>query len=142
MHFRLTDVAPVPVGTTDITEEKMSQTSHGRFYQRLALFKGDGKAYPRLRHFGFWLIHNCLVHPLLGVVPRPFVLDLHELSSRWLNQKRNPFVFPFVYPKIPSYFLWFFHNVFAHILIGVFPIRPMFAFHDWTATLMGVPDWV
>ncbi len=31
---------------------------------------------------------------------------------------------------------WLVHNLVAHILIGILPIKPFFDFHDWTSIKM------
>jgi len=31
------------------------------------------------------------------------------------------------------HYWWFVHNCVCHPLIGVFPIKPFFDFHDWTS---------
>lgn len=131
-------------------------TSRGRFYSRLERWKKDGKAFPRTRHHVQWLIHNCVVHPLIAVAPVTFLLELHELSSRWLNVPRRTvetdgvskylhgrsFVLTSpVIPKAKSRFFWLLHNTAGHILIGLLPIRPFFFFHDWSAKQMGAPNW-
>lgn len=123
--------------------------SEARYQKRIPLFEADGKPHPHLRHYTHWLIHNCISHPLLGVLPNERAVEFHQISSNWLNrmpvfhklggrfQSRSM-------PKIPEgkRGWWLLHNVAAHIAIGLCPTRPMFAFHDWTAEKMDVPGWV
>lgn len=136
------DFVPV-VLSNDLT------TSRGRFNSRVEAFKQDGKAFPRTRHHGHWLLHNLVVHPLIAVFPVTFLLELHGLSSRWLNfrteyryDRQKSFVL--TSPKVPtpkSRFFWVIHNLVSHVLIGLFPLRPFFFFHDWSAKRMGTPNW-
>jgi len=37
------------------------------------------------------------------------------------------------YRKFLVWHWWLIHNCLAHPLIGLFPFRPFFWFHDWTA---------
>ncbi len=39
-------------------------------------------------------------------------------------------------PWIQHTFWWIVHNVVAHPMIGLFPLRICFAFHDWTSRRM------
>lgn len=135
--------ASPPNGSPDLT------TSRGRFYSRLKSWKSDERTFPRTRHHIQWLIHNCIVHPLISVFPVTFLLELHELSSRWLSlrseyryDRQKSFVL--TSPKVPtpkSRFFWVLHNSVSHVLIGLFPVQPFFFFHDWSAKQMGTPNW-
>src|SRR4051812_2055104 len=48
-----------------------------------------GRRIPRhdspAQHHVYWLLHNLVAHPLLGVLPTQRVVDFHELTSWWLN---------------------------------------------------------
>lgn len=35
-----------------------------------------------------------------------------------------------------SFGWWLVHNLIAHVLIGLFPFKPFFQFHDWTSRRM------
>lgn len=63
------------------------QGSEGRYRLRQALFLVDGKPLPRVRHFGWWLLHNCVAHPILGVCPVRKTFELHDWTSKKLNHK-------------------------------------------------------
>lgn len=121
---------------------KRNSTSAGRFQYRLNVFKTDGRPHPVLRHWGFWVIHNCVVHPMMAVSPSSFLLELHELSSYWVNHRSGSALYFNLPPKIKSRFWWTLHNFIGHMAIGILPIKPCFAFHDWSAPKMGSPDWV
>ncbi len=132
----------------DFLDDPHNGGAEARYRARIPLFEGDGLPNPRLRHYTHWLIHNCVVHPLLGAIPNIRMAELHQLSSNWLNRKRVFADFGKIErrgpPKIPegNRGWWLLHNVAAHIAIGLCPTRPTFAFHDWTAEKMGVPGWV
>jgi hypothetical protein len=128
-----------------------AETSEERYRQRIPLFEADGRPRPRLRHRAHWLLHNCIVHPILAVLPNERATELHTLSSVWLNRTwtRRPRKFaqvtlPLAAPRIAgsSRAWWIFHNLFVHPAIGVAPISAMFRLHDWTADKMDVPGWV
>ena len=36
-------------------------------------------------------------------------------------------------PLVQHYFWWLIHNLVAHPMIGVFPIKKSFQFHDWSS---------
>jgi hypothetical protein len=37
------------------------------------------------RHAFWWWVHNCIAHPLIGVVPRRFAFEFHDWTSRKLH---------------------------------------------------------
>jgi hypothetical protein len=53
----------------------------------------------------------------------------HKRIENFLVQKKRIIV---------HHFWWFVHNVVAHPLMGLFPIKFFFAFHDWTARRMNL----
>jgi hypothetical protein len=114
-----------------------------RYRARIPKFEQDGKPLPKLRHHSFWLLHNCVAHPVLAVLPFTFALKFHELTSAWLNH-----VEPFhrdlgrYRPAIRRPALWALHNLGAHVAIGLWPSQTTFRFHDWSAKAMAVPGWV
>lgn len=120
--------------------------SEQRYRARIPLFTADGKPRPLLRHYTHWFVHNCIVHPLLGVLPNQRTAELHQLSSNWLNRKKASWDFAMI-QRFPLHVpeekrgWWIAHNVVAHMAIGLCPTRPAFAFHDWTAKKMDVPGW-
>ncbi len=115
-----------------------------RFSERLIKFETDGKPNPELRHAALWLIHNCVAHPLLGLLPGQHTTELHELTSCWLNkfpvQDLDMVMAPTITDENRGW--WLFHNLIAHVFIGVAPIQEAFDLHDWSATKMGVKGWV
>jgi hypothetical protein len=60
--------------------------SEGRFHARIEKFKVANKRLPRLQHWAWWMIHNCVVHPLL-LIPVSWSFQFHDWSSRKLNAK-------------------------------------------------------
>lgn len=62
--------------------------SEERFRERLA--KHDDAYGSRRRHHLWWLVHNCLAHPLIGVCPiRPF-FRFHDWTARRINLADEP----------------------------------------------------
>lgn len=134
----------------DLEDEEVAG-SEGRYQRRVKAFEEDKEPHPRLRHYIHWFTHNCIVHPILGVIPNQRTAELHQISSNWLNKLHpwknltrfsmsdqdsipNP-------PKGKRRW-WLLHNCVAHVAIGLLPIKPTFAFHDWSAKKMDVPGWV
>lgn len=35
------------------------------------------------------------------------------------------------------HFWWMIHNIPVHVLIGLFPFKPLFMLHDWTSSRLG-----
>ncbi len=123
------------------TEEQMRQynslqTAKGRYKLR------RGKHSSWVTHQFHWLLHNCVVHPLLGIYPSKITTRMHQQSSDWLNRVNWPYKYQPRVPAIPNRWAWVKHNCFAHIAIGLLPIQAAFDFHDRTAKEMGVPGWV
>ena len=131
--------------------------SEGRYEARKRLFEDDGLPHPHLRHWALWVLHNAVVHPLLGLRTSHATLQFHELTSQLLNH-RHPgthgtranriwhttvtYRWPRVDPSPKARFLWAFHNIVAHTAIGLVPCGSTFALHDLTAELMDVQGWV
>lgn len=58
--------------------------SHGRFPARVEKHR-DQTPYPKLVHGFWWVVHNCISHPLIGVCPvKPF-FEFHDWTSIKLN---------------------------------------------------------
>jgi len=121
-------------------------SAQGRYRARIKKFVQDKRPYPRLRHHVLWLLHNCVAHPVLAVLPDHATVEFHELTSQWLNHREpniNQYrILHFKVPAIPDRALWFLHNAVAHVGIGLFPSKATFDFHDWSAEKMNVPGWV
>lgn len=117
-------------------------TSIGRFNKRVIEWNESSNGY--LRHHFWWMVHNCVAHPILGLVPCKKTVDFHDWTSEnlntyalpWLkNNKRSPM------PVIKNKWKWLKHNVFSHIAIGLVPCMRTFYFHDSSALEMNVPEW-
>jgi len=115
-------------------------SANERFEDRIRRFERDGAPLPLVRHAAFWVLHNAVAHPLLAVAPSTYTVDVHELTSRWLNKKR--FFRPHKVPTIRNRTAWVWHNAVMHPLIAFFPVKVAFDLHDASAAAMGVPGWV
>lgn len=114
--------------------------SHARYELRRVRWRADdGTALWRLRHAGWWWLHNLIVHPLLGWFPVAAMVRLHDWSSGRLSRSQPS---PSPLPRISSRWRWLVHNVGAHVAIGLWPCAATFRWHDATAKRMGVPGWV
>lgn len=63
--------------------DKPEDGSEERFHQRLDVF--DQKKKPRLVHHFWWIVHNCLAHPMIGIIPIKSFFDFHDWTSRKIN---------------------------------------------------------
>jgi hypothetical protein len=60
--------------------------SHGRYRARRDRFHADGGPLPELRHLAWWLLHNCVAHPAIGIAPSSRTFAFHDWTSRKLNR--------------------------------------------------------
>ena len=44
-----------------------------------------GRTLPLAQHYAWWLIHNLVAHPAIGVLPIKASFDFHDWTSRKLN---------------------------------------------------------
>lgn len=122
-----------------------NSTSLGRFRQRVDNWMAVDHGY--VTHHFWWLLHNCVSHPVLGLVPCQKTVDFHDWSSDKLNQhapywekKPSPLKSPL--PLIKNRLSWLEHNLVAHMAIGLIPCDKTFWYHDKTALEMNVKGWV
>lgn len=54
-----------------------------RYQKRIATFMQEEK--PVYKHHVWWLIHNCVAHPLIGFVPCKSTFDFHDWTSKKIN---------------------------------------------------------
>jgi hypothetical protein len=123
-----------------LSEVATARGSAYRYAKRQRRWTAEVRRWPRLRHHGWWLLHNVIAHPLVGVWPATPAIRFHDLTSRRLN--RNVRQFASVRPAISRRAAWVLHNVVGHLAIGLLPCRATFAWHDRSAEAMGVADWV
>lgn len=119
--------------------------SGGRYPNRVKVFEADGRPFPKTRHHILWMLHNCVVHPLLALNRSRYTVELHDLSSDWLSDVRSkgwssPVPIGGNAPKSRAW--WFFHNAVAHPLIGLLPVSWAFKLHDLSAEKMQARGWV
>lgn len=66
-----------------------STTSEERFHQRISRFATPDL--PLWMHHFWWVVHNCVAHPVIGVVPlvseraKPAAFKFHDYTSRKIN---------------------------------------------------------
>lgn len=130
--------------------ETVDEGAMGRYLARIQKFVTDKRPHPRLRHHALWVLHNCVAHPILGLTASDPAIEFHELTSAWLNHVKPPVQSGSVTyrqlratrPDIKHPGLWVFHNLFAHMAIGLCPTKFTFEMHDWSARVMEVESWV
>lgn len=112
-----------------------------RFLRRLNKWVHRTPSIPALKHHFWWLLHNCVAHPLIGIYPSTTTVRFHDYTSRWLNLN-----FRIPNSDLPDIqgkrWKWVKHNIFHHILIGVLPLPIFFEWHDQGAEEMEVENWV
>lgn len=111
-----------------------------RYFTRQLLFAEQHGRAGRLRHALAWWLHNCVAHPILGLLPCRASVWLHDRTADWLNLSAVPTRSEL--PRITSYGAWLVHNCIAHPLMGLAPLRRAFAAHDRSATHMNVEGWL
>lgn len=72
--------------------DKPEYGSEERFEKRSDIF--DKKVsedqfmhFPKIHHYGLWILHNCVAHPLIGLMPLKIFFDFHDYTSELLNNK-------------------------------------------------------
>lgn len=76
-------------GTVNKEVLKMAQIgSYGRFKERIKKFKDKHTDFPRVRHGFWWVMHNCVAHPIIGVLPVKKSFDFHDFTSDKINCKK------------------------------------------------------
>lgn len=114
--------------------------SEARYRTRQERWRREAVVLPALRHHGWWLLHNAVSHPLLGVAPLQFAIDFHDWTSMRLNRRRQIKASPA--PEISHPLRWAVHNIIGHLAIGLLPCTATFAYHDQSAEAMAEPDWL
>lgn len=114
--------------------------SHARYERRKRLWKDKGVSLPLVRHYLWWLVHNCVSHPTLGLLPLRPMVWFHDWTAKHLNVRDK--IRPSKAPEIPSRWRWFWHNCVGHLAIGLVPCETTFKFHDRTSREMAVKYWV
>lgn len=56
-----------------------------RFVKRVAVFKQEDK--PVYKHHFWWFVHNCIAHPMIGLLPNKTTFDFHDWTSKKINGK-------------------------------------------------------
>lgn len=78
------------------------KTSYERFRYRTEAWRLRAKKFGQVRHMFWWLLHNCVIHLLIGILPIKPLFDLHDWSSVRLSgtHLEKP------WPKPPKGFEW------------------------------------
>lgn len=67
-----------------IRYEAVAETAQGRFHQRIARYRREGVS--ALLHHLWWFTHNCIAHPLIGVLPVRWTFAFHDYTSERINK--------------------------------------------------------
>jgi len=60
-------------------------TSYQRYNDRIEDWKDCTNIFPRLRHHFWWIIHNCIAHILIGLIPIKIFFRFHDYTSDKIN---------------------------------------------------------
>lgn len=60
-------------------------TAQGRFWWRIETW--EAKKGSAAEHHFWWFVHNCVAHPLIGVLPVKSTFDFHDYTSDKINCK-------------------------------------------------------
>ena len=77
----------------DIDERVMKSIEDGdapskvRYHTRIAMHRNMNFRFPRLRHHFWWMIHNCVAHILIGIMPFNIFFRFHDWTSDKINVK-------------------------------------------------------
>ena len=58
-----------------------------RYVERIA--KHEDSYGNRRRHHVWWFVHNCVAHPLIGVLPIQATFRFHDWTARKINHPRE-----------------------------------------------------
>lgn len=65
--------------------KKLLSTSYGRFGWRIEKWEDEtGSALP---HHFWWFVHNCIAHPMIGVLPVRRTFAFHDYTSKKINRE-------------------------------------------------------
>ena len=78
--------------------------SAGRFPKRVEKFVAKNKRFPKLQHFYWWFVHNCIAHLFLGICPCKYTFEFHDWTSIKLNAE-NPHDHKPKYNKTQRHFI-------------------------------------
>lgn len=116
-------------------------SSQDRYRHRRLLWEKNHRVLPQARHHVWWVLHNLLSHPVLGVWPSTRAIRFHDWTSHHLNQRKKVY-YQSPRPDLQNRRAWAWHNIAGHLAIGLLPIGPSFRFHDRTSEAMHEPEWV
>ena len=109
------------------------------YHDQIWALRATGGILGGIRHVLWWLLHNCVAHPMLGMVPGAPTVRFHDWSSDRLNLRKVPYVSPM--PQVERRWSWLLHNCVVHPLMGIAPLFYVFDWHDDTASDMHVKGW-
>ncbi len=115
-------------------------SSEDRYRFRKMHWAHSGKRLAQTRHHAWWVLHNVISHPLLGVLPTSSAIWFHDWTSKHLNGRKLLRESP--KPLINNRGAWVWHNVMGHLAIGLVPCELSFKFHDRSAEAMYESEWV
>jgi len=64
--------------------EKPEDGSQERFHERTDPAVNP-QALPPMRHHFWWLLHNLVAHPFIGIAPIKVAFDFHDWTSRKMS---------------------------------------------------------
>lgn len=67
--------------------DKPEDGSEERYHDRWSLWTGAKLG--GLQHYGWWLAHNLVAHPLIGLIPLKPLFAFHDWTSRRMHNDRQ-----------------------------------------------------
>jgi hypothetical protein len=66
-----------------LNDEEGAETRYNIEQSRL---KNRKKIYPWIKHRAWWIVHNCVAHTLIGLVPFKVSFDFHDYTSKKMHE--------------------------------------------------------
>lgn len=105
--------------------------SEGRFTKRIEKFKNRNRLRKKMYKTQKTLMNNILENKKKGLPP---ISNIDGWDDKFVEDTKNirkPIIL--FHPYIEHHFWWLTHNILAHTLIGLIPVKMFFDFHDWTS---------
>jgi len=67
--------------------DKDEDGSRQRFYERVRLFQKAKSFLPRVQYGFWWVVHNCIAHFFIGLLPLKPFFWFHDYTSRLMHPK-------------------------------------------------------
>ena len=66
-------------------KDNVPVTTEKRFHKRIEKHKEKGMS--SYRHHFWWFVHNCIAHPIIGLLPVQWAFSFHDFTSKKIDTK-------------------------------------------------------